>query len=282
MALDLSKIKNRLEGLKTNTKSKHMWKPNKGKNIVRIVPYRHQPDNPFVELYFHYGINGKTILSPSTFNRPDPIVEFANKLKRGSKEEWLEGRKLEPKLRVYVPVLVRGAEQEGVRFWGIGKQLYQELLSIISDPDYGDITDIRTGRDILVEFKSPEEAGKNWGETTIRCKPNQTPAFDSNDEVVKESIKNLPDVGTLWPELSYDELTNELNTWLNAPAEGSTDDSAGAVPADDDEETKSPIAAAREESGAPKSATVAQSETPKPKASAQSVADEFDDLFKNA
>lgn len=43
MALDLSKVKNRLESLKnTNTKAKHMWKPNKGKNVIRIIPYKFQ------------------------------------------------------------------------------------------------------------------------------------------------------------------------------------------------------------------------------------------------
>jgi hypothetical protein len=52
------------------------------------------------------------------------------------------GRKIEPKMRTYVPVIIRGKEAEGVKFWGFGKTIYAELLSIISDPDYGDITDL--------------------------------------------------------------------------------------------------------------------------------------------
>lgn len=291
MALDLSKVKNRLESLKTtNTKAKHMWKPNKGKNVIRIIPYKFQPDNPFVELLFHYGINNKTYLSPSTFNRPDPIVELSNKLKKsGDKEEWKEGRKLEPKMRVYVPILVRGAESEGVKYWGMGKQVYQEILSIISDPDYGDITDVRTGRDLVVEFKTPEETGKSWGETTIRCKPNQSVAFDPSDAAVKDSVKNQVDILTFWPELSYDELAKVMDEWLNAPAEGASPDSAGAVPSDDDEEApaaRAPIAAAKAAAAskpatAPASATIEASSTPAPKPSAQAVADEFDELFNS-
>ena len=155
MALDISKLRNRLNSL-SNNKSKSMiiWKPNPGKQVVRIVPYKFEPENPFIELKFHYGLNGKTFLSPDTFGRPDPIVEFASNLKStGDKEDWKFGRNLEPKMRTFVPVIVRGEEQEGVRFWGFGKQVYQELLSIIADPDYGDITDIKGGRDILVEFK---------------------------------------------------------------------------------------------------------------------------------
>ena len=304
MALDLSKVKNRLESLKTNnTKAKHMWKPNKGKNVIRIIPYKFQVDNPFVELLFHYGINQKTYLSPSTFNRPDPIVELANKLKStGDKEEWKEGRKLEPKMRVYVPILVRGAEQEGVKYWGMGKQVYQEILSIIADPDYGDITDVRQGRDLVVEFKPPEETGKTWGETTVRCKPNQSVAFDPSDAVVKDAVKNQVDILTFWPELSYDELAKVMDEWLNAPADGSTEGTAGAVPTDDDDETpapqKSPIAAAKAAAAAakaatstqpatttpatPPSATIEASATPAAKPTAQAVADEFDELFSKS
>ena len=40
---------------------------------------------------------------------------------------------MEPKMRTYVPVLVRGKESEGVKFWGFGKLVYQELLG----DDYG-------------------------------------------------------------------------------------------------------------------------------------------------
>ena len=76
-------------------------------------------------------------------------------------------------MRVYVPVLVRGKESEGVKFWGFGKQVYTELLGFISDPDYGDITDVKSGRDIVVEFTPAEGAGQ-YPKTAIRVKPNQT------------------------------------------------------------------------------------------------------------
>ena len=68
----------------------------------------------------------------------------------------MEGGKkfAEPKLRTFVPVIVRGEEGEGVRFWGFGKTVYQEILGYITDPDYGDITDPTSGRDLTIEYKS--------------------------------------------------------------------------------------------------------------------------------
>jgi hypothetical protein len=277
MAIDLSKVKSRLEALKNQgTKSTYLWKPSPGKQVVRIVPYAHNPENPFIELHFHYNMNGKTYLSPSSFGRPDPIVEFANKLKKSQdKEEWKRGRALEPKMRTYVPILVRGLEHEGVKFWGMGKSVYQELLAIIADPDYGDITDPKNGRDIVVEFKTAEETGKSFPETSIRVKPNTSTAFDPSDKNVLEKVKNQKNVTELFPELTYDELATAMDAWLNsadpdgdAPAPAGGDEPAAAT----EEEVEEKATAA-----AVKASTTAKTAVKAP--STKDIADEFKDLF---
>ena len=274
MALDLSKVKARLEALKSNsTKSTSLWKPKPGKNLVRIVPYTHNTENPFIELYFHYGMNNKTYISPMSFGRPDPIVEFANRLKKsGDKEQWKKGREREPKMRTYVPILVRGEESEGVKFWGMGKQVYQELLGIIADPDYGDITDLKNGRDITVEFKTAQECGKDFPETTVRVKPNVSMAFDPSDKAVLEKVKNQKNVTELWPELSYDELASVMDTWLNAPETPEGNDSS--------DETGTPITAATTETAAATVSVTQKIAAIKPAAtSADAISKEFEDLF---
>ena len=214
--MDLNAIKNRLNQLQTtNNRTSNLWKPSPGNQIVRIVPYKFNKDNPFIELYFHYDLGGKNYLSPISFGRPDPIEEFAQKLKgTGSKDDYRLGKKVEAKMRTYAPVVVRGEESQGVKFWGFGKTVYQELLSIIADPDYGDITDQVCGRDVAVEFKTAEETGASFPSTSIRVKPNQTPITEdaSMMESLTENQKNITDI---YQELSYDELTNALNEYLN-------------------------------------------------------------------
>ena len=86
-------------------------------------------------------------------------------------------------MRTFAPVIVRGQESEGVKFWGFGKTVYQELLSVIADPDYGDITDPVNGRDIMIESQTPAEAGNQYGKTTVRVKPNQTPLTENKDQL---------------------------------------------------------------------------------------------------
>ena len=219
MAINLDAIKQKLNSLQNVTsKSNNLWKPEPGTQVIRIIPYQHNRENPFQELYFHYNFGGKSVLSPISFGRPDPIVEFAEKLKStGNSDDWKSGKKLEPTMRCYVPIIVRGKESEGVKFWGFGKSVYQELLGFIADPDYGDISDPVSGRDIAVEFKAAEPGGKSYPETSIRVKPNQTPVTDSKD--ILEKLANQPKVTDIFKESTYDEMTKMLHNWLNPESE---------------------------------------------------------------
>lgn len=265
MGINLDKIRGRLNNLQNATqRTLDLWKPAPGKHQVRLVPYKFNEENPFIELYFHYNINNKTYLSPSSFGRPDPFVEFASTLKRsGDKEEWKMGKKLEPKLRTFVPVLVRGEENEGVRFWGFGKTVYQEILGYIADPDYGDITDPTSGRDIVVEVVSAEDSGTSYPVTTIRVKPNQTPLSD-NDASMKNFLQNQKEITDLYQELSYDELKEVLkNSYSDDSSESvSTQELSSTTPKNTSEQTSGNVEEA-------------------PAAKVDDAAAAFDDLFNS-
>ena len=218
--MDINAIKKRLTQLQTtNTRTSNLWKPQPGKTLIRIVPYKFNKQTPFIELFFHYDIGGKSYLSPISFGRPDPIEEFADKLKSsGNRDDWKLGKKLEAKMRTFTPVIIRGEEKEGVKFWGFGKTVYQELLSVISDPDYGDITDPINGRDVNVEFKTAEETGATFPSTTIRVKPVTAPISEDKNilELVTDTQRELTEI---YQEKTYDELTEILNDWLEGKSD---------------------------------------------------------------
>ena len=222
--MDINAIKSKLATLQSTSNTKdNFWKPEPGKQVVRIVPYKHNKDNPFIELFFHYNLgNNKTYLSPLSFGRPDPVAEFADKLKStGNKDEWIQGKRLEPKMRTFAPVVVRGKESEGVKFWGFGKTVYQELLGVIADPDYGDITDATNGRDIGIERQTPAEAGNQYGKTTVRVKPNQTAITEDSDQL-QGIFDNQSNLTELYTEPTYDELKEALQNFLNPSADDET------------------------------------------------------------
>ncbi len=233
MPLNVDAIKARLASLNKkggnnsniNPKVKEfIWKPSEGKQDIRIVPYQYQPENPFIELKFHYDFMGKTYLSPASFNKADPIVELSDRLKKnGDKDDWRIGRDLEPKMRTFVPIIVRGKEAEGVKFWGFGIQVYKQLMAAMSEPEYGDITDLINGYDIRVEFvkksgkKSPD-GKKEFPETTIMIKPKQKPVIDpamaEGRAVLTKITTAQPNILDIYSVATYEELAAALEEKL--------------------------------------------------------------------
>lgn len=219
--MDLSQIKNKLAGLQPKPKyekvdySKVYWKPKIGKHQVRIVPSKFDKSNPFKELYFHYGFEKFTIASLTNWGEQDPIVEFSKSLRKSSdKEDWQMAKKIEPKMRVFVPVLVRGEEHLGVRLWEFGKEIYQQLLGIATDEDYGDYTDISEGRDFTVEATEGEVAGRKVVKCAIRIKPKTTPITEDAAQLEK-FLSEQPDIMTMYRKHTFDELKAILQKWLN-------------------------------------------------------------------
>ena len=151
--MDLNKIKNRLESLNQDNKPKTRekkdytltyWKPKQeGKYQIRFVPSKINKDNPFQEIFMHYGVGKYPIVALTNWGEKDPIVDFTKKLRNsGDSDNWKMAKKLDPKMRVFSPVVVRGEEDKGVRLFEFSKTLYLELLSVADDEDYGDFTDV--------------------------------------------------------------------------------------------------------------------------------------------
>jgi hypothetical protein len=100
-------------------------------------------------VFVHYGFSKFPIYALTNWGEKDPIVEFAKSLRNTQeKENWQLAKKLDPKMRVFAPVVVRGEEEKGVRLWEFGKEIYMQCLGIAEDEDYGDFTDISEGRDL--------------------------------------------------------------------------------------------------------------------------------------
>jgi len=260
MALNISALKSKLNQFtRQNDRSDALWKPTEGKTVVRIVPWKDNKENPFVELYFHY-LGSKTHLSPISNGNRDPIVEFADALQAGgTKDDWQQARPFRPKLRTFVPIVVRGEEDKGVRFMSFGKIVYTELLSIISDPDYGDITDVQNGRDIVIEYIPQEKSDTSFAKTMVRPKPNQTPLADSADKIQK-LLTDQPDIRSIFKEPSYEELKVSLERYL------------------DPDSAKTPAPVKEEVTVKPTSPTAAKSAELK-STSVKDMIDEFDEVF---
>jgi len=279
--MDLSLIKQKLATSQNKGKprektdyTKIFWKPKPGKYQVRILPSKFDKSNPFREVYFHYGFSRGPILALVNWDEKDPIVEFAKQLRKSSdKDDWQLAKKVEPKLRYFAPVLVRGEEDKGARLWEFGKLTYEQLLGIAADEDYGDYTDIIEGRDFTIEAVEDTIAGRKSVKCSIRPKVKSSP-ISEDAALVQKVLDEQPDILTVNKHHTFEELQEVLNKWLN--------------PEETAEETETPVASATEEEDDDadlpweKGTPVAPAAPYKLEAPAKtSNADKFDSLFND-
>ena len=225
MAIDFDAIRKKLNKLSGNSSKRDvLWRPEEGaESTVRLLSFPNNDGQPFKELWFYYNVgNSPGLLAPYQFGKPDPIQELINKLRDDENKESYElAKKLYPKMRAFAAVVVRGEEEKGVRLWSFGKQVYQALLNIMLDEDYGDITDPKTGRDVKITCVKPP--GKLYANTDVMPRGKASPLSESADKA-KQWLSNVPNPTDLYNEKSYEELEKIVNDWLNGDSEAAKSD----------------------------------------------------------
>jgi len=268
--MDLDVIKKRLDSLNKQTNNSGggnknlFWKPSVGKQLIRVVPSKYNKANPFTEMMFYYGIGSKRVMSsPANWGEKDPIMEFAKQLRgTNDKENWRLAKKLDAKVRIFAPIVVRGQEDEGVKLWQFGKEVYQEFLNMAADEEIGDFTDIAQGRDIKLTTVGPEVTGTPYNKTSIG--PSlKTSALAGSEDTVQSLLENQADPMKVFKPLSYDEMKEALQEWLS--------------PEDSEEEgdiISEPAVAFDSDAKQPAKSNYSLSSTPK-----KTKTEQFDDLF---
>ena len=265
MALNIEKLQNKLKQLESGKKTvdfnRLLWKPKEGSQKIRIVPYRpngEEQDSPFIELKFYYKFNGiASILAPSTFGKPDPFEERYEALTANgtTEEKELANKHFKSVARTYVPILVRGEEDQGVRFWGFGVTVYKQLLSYCNT-EWGDITDLREGNDIEVRFtekgqKIDKKTGKPFPETNIIPSPKKTLAVSPTNKEAMESIRKQLDITQVFPLKTYEELDAIIESYLTPegqePSSSEVEKASATIDKKDVVETATPVPSAAEE-----------------------------------
>jgi len=222
MSIDLEAIRRRvaeLSGVK-KTSSVQLWKPSLGEHKIRCLPWKNSPDGqPFAERWFYYIGDNPGILAPNQFGKPDPINDLIRKLySSGKPDDRVLAKKLQPKMRCYSPVIVRGEEDKGVQVWSFGKLVYQRMLGFFLDEEVGDILSPTEGFDLKVSIT--KQPGKQFNDTTVD--PARRPTKLHDDVKQMETwLNSIPNLDDMYRLKSTQEIETVLNNWLNG---GSTTD----------------------------------------------------------
>jgi hypothetical protein len=215
MAIDLKKMQSKLDSLtkKGGGSKTNFWSPKEGKTYsVRIVP---TPDgDPFKEFWFHYeiGKNPGFLCPKKNHGETCAICDFANKLYKEKNEESAKmAKKFLPRQRFFSAIVVRGEEAEGLKVWGYGKNAYQDLIGLVLNPDYGDITDVEEGRDLTLA--ASKAAGQSFPTTKITARV-KTSKLCSNPTECQDIMDSLPDFEAIHSRKTSAEVATMLSEFL--------------------------------------------------------------------
>ena len=230
MAIDMKKMRekrNALKGKGGGNKQNLFWKPQDGEQTIRILP---TPDgDPFKEYWFYYNLDKTPVLCPKrNFGEDSPVLDFATKLYReGTPESIKMAKDLFPKQRFFSPVLVRGEEGQGVRIWGFSKTVYEQLLNLVLNPDYGDITDTENGTDLVLQYgKAP---GAMFPSTKLTPKRKTSSACKNGDDDCEAVLKEIPEFEGLFERKTSEEVKQLLDRYMSGDSET---EKYGDVPAE--------------------------------------------------
>ena len=95
--------------------------------------------------------------------------------------------------------------------WGYGKTAYQELLNLVLNPDYGDITDVEEGTDLVLTYGKP--AGAQFPQTTLTPRRRPSPLAETEEETNK-FLESIPEFNSLFEKKSSDQVRTMLDEFL--------------------------------------------------------------------
>lgn len=209
----MEKMEQKLKNLQGNgSKKSAFWRPQDGEQVIRIVPT--EDGDPFKEYWFHYNLgNNPGFLSPKkNFGEDCPLDSYVRDLYRQGDEESIKmAKSLSARQRFFSPVVVRGEEDQGVRIWGFGKMAYQELLNLVLNPDYGDITDTDEGTDLVIKYGKP--AGAQFPQTSITPRRKTSKLFEE-DEKVKEALTGVPEFDSVFERKTSSDVQTMLDEFI--------------------------------------------------------------------
>ena len=217
MAINIDKMKQRKAALDSRGGNRDtFWRPQDGEQCIRIVPTA--DGDPFKDFWFHYNVgNNPGFLSPKkNFGEGDPLDDFVRKLfNEGTEESIKMAKSLMARQRFFSPVLVRGEEEKGGRIWGYGKMVYEQLLNLVLNPEYGDITDTETGTDLVLHYGKPQ--GASFPQTKLTPRRRSSVLCDDavgGDERCAELLESIPEFDTLFERKTPEDVGTLLDAFL--------------------------------------------------------------------
>ncbi|MFA5035632.1 MAG: hypothetical protein WC479_00445 [Candidatus Izemoplasmatales bacterium] len=192
----LAALRDKLSKVDLRSGGGGFFSPPDGRSIIRIMPETGEMTFFYQQVGTHTmpGTDNKKYFYCPNFTSEGeldcPICDYIEDLKRaGDKASTALANTLRVKRKFWMNVINRDQPNVGPQIFTPGVMVFSQISSLISDPDYGDIFDIKDGIDIIIERKGQKL------ETEYQVKPRRdsSPLSDDEDQV-KEWLDKARDL----------------------------------------------------------------------------------------
>jgi hypothetical protein len=203
-----------------------------GRTYVRILPPHEEANGRTIVKGGVHWIGGRSISCPAAFRVADEcwLCNRAQELyDSGNEDDRKEAAALAMRVRFHANIVTPNDLDTGIQVWEFGRQVYDQIMRYIADPDYGDISDPEDGYDLIVER---EGSGRK---TRYNIRARKSPSALAPDVIalIEEDPDSLKDLRNLRPFLTDEEM--------QAGYEGESDE----IDEEDEEDERRPAAKRR-------------------------------------
>jgi hypothetical protein len=125
---------------------------------------------------FKVGPNQKIVVPLSQFGQECPLQKRIDALnKAGDELSKKEASRIRPKTRVAMFVIDRKNEAKGPQIFETNLDVFRDILTIMADPEFGDITHPEKGTDISVNYTPGKKTKNGFPEWKPQPRRNSSP-----------------------------------------------------------------------------------------------------------
>ena len=252
MALNLGKIRDKQ--LETSKSSGNFFKCTEGKNLIRIFKFSHEVtkddvargyfkkedigeeveelDRP-ITLHYNYSTESK---KPVISNRKI-MGEYRALAKSTDESELLRANEIKPSKKYFLNVVDVNNIEDGVKVFGAAKGVYNAILEVLMDPEYGGENAIfgRNGLDFGIVYNSKASPSEMYkvipragGKSEKLNKDLEEQVLDLYDpknlsmfgQVMSDEPIEADDAVEDKPKASSNGKKDDVDDWLDEPVPG--------------------------------------------------------------
>ena len=225
---------------KSKNGGSQFWKPREyGKYTVRFLPQQGE-DSIFYKETKKHKIGDQYLYCPRVEGDSCPICKKYKALwEKNTTTSQALAKEIKPRFQYLYNIILKdenGKQPEDpkkVLIYESGKKLYEKLMSYFFDPDFGDLTDAKSGFNFVIEKSEGDMGFPSYDNS--RPKRNPSPISD-DEEVIEEILSKVINLDSQVTYKSYEELEKILAKYFKEEVTSSSEKTSFQKTKEDNEE----------------------------------------------